>query len=1028
MNIAALAIRRWQLTSVLFLLLALLGISAFLAIPRSVDPHFPIPVFTIRAVLPGADPQTMEETVSKPIEEVLQGLQDITRIESDNRDGSANIAAEFDWSGDADQYFNDVTREVGAIRDQLPAGLALFEFRRFRTTNAAALQLALVSESASWRRMEKYSEDITDSFNRYPDVRETETQGLPQPEVTVAIDGQRLAELRVPATAVADSLRLGGVETQGGTIEAAGRRFNVDAGGAYRDLDAIRRLPLRAADGSLLTIGDIAKVGWGAEEQRIITRHNGRRALLISVQQKDGTDVTALRNRLVDDIAAWNDRLPPDMELVVEFDQSRDIIRRMDELGRDFSIALLLVLLTLLPLGLRASAIVMIAIPLSLACGLLAMFVAGYTLNQLAIAGFIVSLGLLVDDSIVVVENIARHLRMGKARAVAAIEAVREITPALLGSTGVLIFAFLPLLFIPGGAGHFVEGFIWAIIYTIAASLLISLSIIPFLASLMLKREEDQHGNRVLRWLTHGIERLYRPLLHRALAAPRRTLAMSLILTFAAFLLVPAIGFSLFPDADVSQFRVTVQAEEGASLEETDALVRRVSNVLATEPAIKVRADNVGALNMQVYYNVGGAKRYASLGEILAVTDGWQGDDSLAMIARLRSKLANIPGARITISRFRNGAPIEAPVALRVTGASIPELKRLAGEIENILRTTPGARDVVNPVATDRVDLDIGLDEQRASLLDIPAGGPRRAIRLALSGEEAGEFRDEEGDDYPVNVRLPLTEGHSSIDALDDIYVPTRTGQPIRLAEISHPMLKSVPSEIARRDLQRSVTITAQTEPGALASRVAEAAVARTDRLKLPPGYQIVVGGEAEAVGKTFGDLGPVVLVALFGIFGILVAEFGRFRDTVVVFGVIPLGTFGGLVALWLSGHSLGFMAAIGFVALIGIEIKNSILLVDFTTQLRARGLPLREAIEKAGEVRFLPVLLTSLTAIGGLTPLALFGGSLYSSLAIVIIGGLVSSTILSRIVVPVMYLLASRRQEADGRKDMPTDGEARPA
>lgn len=464
MNIAAFVIRRWQLTLVLFLLLAMLGVSAFLAIPRSVDPHFPIPVYTIRAVLPGADPQTMEETVSKPIEEVLQGLEDVSRIESDSRDGSAVIVAEFDWSGDADQYFNDVTREVSAIRDQLPSGIALFEFRRFRTTNAAVLQLALVSEEASWRRMEKYSDDITDSFSRYADVRETEIQGLPQPEVTVAIDSRRLAELRVPATAVADALRLGGVETQGGAVEAAGRRFNVDAGGAYRNLDSIRRLPLRAADGSLLTVGDIAKVGWGAEEQRIRTRHNGERALLISVQQKDGEDVTDLRDRLVRDVDDWNERLPPDMRLVVQFDQSRDVNQRMSELGRDFSIAVLLVLVTLLPLGLRASGIVMVSIPLSIASGLLALYLAGFTLNQLTIAGFIVSLGLLVDDSIVVVENIARHLRMGKARAVAAIEAVREITPALLGSTGVLIFAFFPLLFIPGGAGNFVRGFMWAII------------------------------------------------------------------------------------------------------------------------------------------------------------------------------------------------------------------------------------------------------------------------------------------------------------------------------------------------------------------------------------------------------------------------------------------------------------------------------------------------------------------------------------------------------------------------------------
>lgn len=1013
MNITSFVIRRWQLTLVLFLLLAALGVSAFQAIPRSVDPHFPIPVTTIRVVLPGADAQTMEETVSKPIEEALQGLPDIDRIESTNRDGSATIVAGFEWGGDADQYFNDVTREVGAMRDQLPAGLTLFEFRRARTTNSAILQLALVSKGASWRRLEKYAEDITDGFSRYPGIRETRISGLPQPEVTVAINAARLAELRVPVTLVADALRQGGVETTGGAVEAGGRRFNVDAGGAYDDLDRIRALPLRSNDGAVLRLGDVAAIGWSAEEQRIITRHNGARAIFITAQQKDGEDVTRLRDQLMTDISSWNKRLPADMKLVVEFDQSRDVVKRMSDLGRDFTIAVLLVIVTLLPLGLRASGIVMISIPLSIACGLLGMYWAGFSLNQLTIAGFILSLGLLVDDSIVVVENIERHLRMGKPRITAAVEAVQEITPALLGSTGVLIFAFIPILFIPGGGGQFTRGFMWAIIFTISASLLISLTIIPFLASRILKRNPDGEGNTLLRWLMHHIERLYRPALHAALAAPRRTLTAAMALTLAAFLLVPSIGFSLFPDADVSHFRIAVQAEEGSSLATTDGVVQQVVAVLTTEPDIKIRAENIGAANPQVFYNIFDNTRYSSYAEVLAVMDEWRGAASAAMVERLRDKLDAIPGARISLTRFRNGAPVEAPVALRIEGPELGELKRLAGEVERILNAVPGARDVSNPVATDRLDLDLKLDDARAALLNIPAGLPRRAIRLAVNGEPAGVFRDEEGDDYPIVVRLPFENGRRSVDALEDIYVASRSGQPIRLAEISEPELKSVPPVISRRGLERSVTVTAQAGPGALASRITEAAIARIDRLALPEGYRVEIGGEAEAASDTFNDFGPVILVALFGIFAILVAEFGRFRETIVVFGVIPLGTFGGLVALWLSGQSLSFMAIIGFVALIGIEIKNSILLVDFTTQLRASGMGLRDAIEKAGEVRFLPVLLTSVTAVGGLLPLALFGGALYSSLAIVIIGGLISSTVLSRIVVPVMYLLASRGAEA---------------
>ena len=331
--------------------------------------------------------------------------------------------------------------------------------------------------------------------------------------------------------------------------------------------------------------------------------------------------------------------------------------------------------------------------------------------------------------------------------------------------------------------------------------------------------------------------------------------------------------------------------------------------------------------------------------------------------------------------------------------------------MEQALRDTPGTRDVNNPVAFDRVDLDVRVDDARAALLDIPAGAPRRAIRLALTGERAGTFRDVEGDSYPVVVRLPLA-GTQPISALESVYVSNRSGQLVQLAEITSPTLESTPSAIYRYNLERNVSITAQISDGAVVSKVNLDGQKKMDAIALKPGYAIEVGGEAEKINDTFAGFGPIVLVAMFSIFAILVAEFGRFKEALVVAGVIPLGTFGGLIALLITGNNLSFLAVIGFIALIGIEIKNSILLVDFTSQLRDRGMGLREAIEQAGEVRFLPVLLTSITAIGGLMPLALFGGSLYGPLAIVLIGGLISSTLLSRIVTPAMYLLVVRGDE----------------
>ena len=1013
--LARFVISRWQLSLVLFILLVVLGISALVNIPKAVDAHFPIPAVKIIAIQPGADAQEMEETVAKPIEEVLQGLDDIVEVQSTSTDGGTVINVEFsEWSGDVDGYFDDVVREVSAIRDQLPAELQKLEYRKIRTTEAAVMQVALISETASWRRMEKYADDMVEVFTRNPGVRESRVFGLPQPEVSVAVNSDRLSELGVPASTIADAVRQGGADLPGGAVQSGERRLNVEAGGAFRNLDAIRQLPLRASDGSLLTVEDVAVVGWGAEEQIYRTRHNGKRAVFLTVTQKDGVDVTRLKNQLDVELKHQRSILPPDIKLVMQFDQSRDVKRRMNELTRDFTIAIALVIFTLLPLGLRSSGIVMISIPLSLASGLLVLYAMGYNLSQLSIAGFIVSLGLLVDDSIVVTENIARHLRMGKTRTQAAIEGSFEIRAAVIGSTAVLVLAFVPLLFLPGGAGSYTRSFFVAIIATVIASLVISLSVIPFLASRMLRRDEDPEGNRALRWVNDKIYRFYRPFLHVALGAPVKTVSLAMVLCLSAFALVPALGFSLFPFADAPYFRVSVEAEQGSSLDRTDQIVAEVTKVLETEPSIVVRAENIGNGNPQVFYNVGPRAERTNYGEVLAVMDEWDTRDGPEMIERLRKQLDQIAGARVKIELFQNGTPVEAPIVIRVAGPELEKLKELSGKVADVLRETPGARDIVNPVDMDKIDLDIGLDEQKAALLNIASGEPRRAIRLAISGEQAASFRDQEGDNYPVVVRYPF-ENNLPISVLDKVYVATRTGDSVPLSQITNPKLTNVTPQIQRYQLQRTVLVTAQVDFGEIPSTINSRAVEKLEQMDFPEGYKWSVGGESEAIGETFGDFGPLIVTAIMLILAILVAEFQRFRETIVVAGVIPLGTFGGILALFITGNSLSVMAIIGFIALIGIEIKNSILLVDFTTQLREQGMGLRESIEKAGEVRFLPVLLTSITAIGGLTPLAFWGGALYGPLAVIIIGGLISSTLLSRVVTPAMYLLvAMRDQDSD--------------
>jgi len=1007
-NLIDFAVRRWQITLVLFALLTAIGVSAFIGIPRSVDPHFTGPNVLVVVTQPGADPTDMEQTVSKPIEDVLQGLDDLKFVSSTSTDSTAIIAAEFTWESDPDKHYDEVVREVNAIRSQLPSSVTRVEFKKFRTTEAAVLQFALVSDTASFRRLEKIGKDLRERLNQVSGVRQTRVWGIPVPELRVAVDPGRLAQLGLPVSAVTDALRNGGADLPPGAVQSGDARYNVEAGGAFRSVAEVAALPVRADAGRVIRVRDIATVGWGYEEQSYITRYNGKRAIFVTLTQKDNLNVLDVQRSALATAQAFRAQLPPDVQLETGFDQSRDISTKLAVLTRDFGIALALVLLTLLPLGLRASFVVMVAVPLSLAIGCAVLAFSGFTLNQLSISGFIIALGLLVDDSIVVVENIARRLRGGEDRETAAINGTRQIAVAVLGCTAVLLLAFLPLAFLPEGSGKFIRSLPVAVFGTVAGSLLVSLTIVPFLASRILPRTEAEHGNRALQAIQAGIRRFYAPALHWSLTHPRRALAAAMLLCVASFALVPLIGTSLFPAAETPYFLVDVRAPEGAALNQTDRAVRFVERELRREPQVRTIMSNVGRTNPKIYYNQRDLDQRTSIGGVLAVMDRWDSATSPAMVERLRQRFATSPDAQISLKVFQNGPPIDAAIVAKLRGPDLGVLKTLSTQVEATIRAVPGTRDIINPIAVDRPRLDLGIDADKAALLGIAPGVVRRTVRLALVGEPAGRFRDAEGDSYNVVVRLPLAETHP-VSVLRQIYVPSTNGGAVPLAQIATPRLGSAPPRIEREYQSRQVAISSEVAPGYLTAKVNKAVFEALGRLELPPGYRFVVGGEAEQAARSFGGLGPIIALAMFGILGVLVVEFGRFREVAVVAGVIPLGIFGGIVALFLTGNSISFTAVIGFVALIGIEIKNSILLVDFTTQLRAGGMALKEAIEQAGEVRFLPVLLTSVTAIGGLLPLALSGSALYGPLAWVIIGGLVSSTLLSRVVTPVMYLLIIR-------------------
>ena len=1018
MQLLEFPIRRYQFTLVVFLCLAAIGWFSFSNIPREEDPFFKTAAYSIPIIYPGADPVEIERLVVKPIEDRIAALDDVFKLETTVVDGVGVIFIQFGVNSDPDKKYDEVTREVGVVRDSLAAGgssVVNITVRKWSPAYVNIVQFALVSEEAPYSELEDTARDLADALKAVPGVRTAETWAYPKREMRVALNLARMAELKITPTQVMNALQSENAAIPAGFIDLGARSFSLKASDSYNAEDDVRNTVVASRNGQITRVADVAEVRWDHAPLSYVGRYNGKRAIFVTAQQQDNQNILKTNERIAAAVEAFrSNNLPARIQLEWGFRQADNVAHRLNSLYRDFGIAIGLVMVTLLPLGLRAAGIVMIAVPLSLAFGLMVLYFAGYSLNQISIAGFVVALGLLVDDSIVVVENIARHLREGHSRTQAALLATRQIFEAILGCTATLVFAFLPLLMLPGDAGKFIRVLPTAIVATVLGSLIVALFVIPFLASRLLKQEGHSEGSPLLQKVMAVIHRYYRPALHVSLANPKTTawvtIGGSLLLSA---LVVPILGSSLFPKADTPRFLVNISTPNGSSFAETRKALDFVEAKLNQIPEVRNYFSNLGHGNPQIYYNHIPTEDAANYAEIYVQLHDYDARTTPLRLDELREQLDVYPNARITVKEFTNGIPISAPVSVRVLGPDLEVLQKLSHQVEALVKETPGARDVKNSMRVTRTNLRLHVDSAKANLLGVPTVEFDRAVRLAVSGISAGKFRDAEGEQYDIMLRAPVGE-RATLDTLQQTRVATVTGQSLPLSQLATLQFESAPILIQRFSRERAVVIDASAERGQNVGKLTAAVVQKLDEFSWPAGYRYTLGGEAASSAESFSGIGTAIIVAIFGIFAILVLEFGSFKSTLIVLTVVPLGVLGGLLMLLATGNDISFTASIGFIGLIGIEIKNSILLVDFTNQLRREGVSLDEAIERAGEVRFLPILLTSATAIGGLLPLALENTGIYSPLAWVIIGGLITSTLLARLVTPVMYKLLAPAVETD--------------
>jgi len=1004
MNLPKFAMQNYQFSSMVVIILVLLGVVSFITMPRSEDPQISPAGTSVFVVYPGANPADVEKLIIKPIEEVLNELEDIKELKSNARNGYRKVDIEFLTGSDGDEKYSDVIQKVNSIRDQLPSEILNVNMMRWSISDVKILQFALISQNTPYRELEKEAEALQDQLKKVTGTKKVEIWGFPEQEVRVTLDFERMSQLNIALSHVVGALQISNLNIPGGKIDLGGRDFSINTSGNYASLDEIKNTIINIGNDQPVYIKDIADVKYSYEDPTYIARFNKERAVFVTVSQKGGTNIFSITDQLKEKVDEFSSLLPGSIKLAKVFDQSVSVSNRLEGFFFNLFQGLMLVgIIVILAVGFRASLIVMIVIPISILIGIGLLDLSGYGLQQMSIAGLVISLGLLVDNAIVVTENIARFMNLGYSRLDAAIKGTTQIALAVTSSTVTTVLAFVPMMLMADVTGDFIRSMPITVSFTLVASLWISLTITPYLSKNFFNDASLKHESRLRKWLKRLIESKYRKRLSYALEHPKTIIFSAIVIFILSLGLFPFIGISFFPKAEKAQFIINVNLPEGSSIDNTDKAARYVESVLSGKEEVVHFATNLGHGNPRIYYNVLTKRNAANHAQFLVELKEFEYHNFNRFLEELRSEFDGFPGAQIEVKDFIQGPPVEAPIAIKVLGDNIDKLKELSYIVENDFKSVDGTLNVNNPLGTTKADLHVNINRAKAAMYGVQIAEIDKAVRASIAGLNVTKYRDEDGKEYNIIIRGE-TISDNKIEKFDKIYLTSVKGAQIPLKQLANIEFKSSPLAISHYDLSRTVTITSDVKENYSVNEVTNNIIEKLDGYNWPKGYSFYVGGELESQQESFGGMAKALIIAIVGIFGVLVLQFRSYTQPLIVFSAIPLAIIGSIVALLITGYSFSFTAFVGLTSLVGIVVNNSIILVDYSNQLRNEGKELIEAIKEAAEVRFIPIILTTATTIGGLLPLTLAGGTMWAPMGWSIIGGLIASTFLTLIVVPVLY------------------------
>ena len=1014
MKLTQVSIQRPAFITMVFTALAALGLFAYSQMGVDLLPKMDWPMVSVVTIYPGAGPKEVETTVSKPIEEALSSLNGLKHLRSFSNENVSVILAEFSFTTDVETATNEVQRKVDGVRADLPKEIYTPTVTKSDINDFPIVRIAM-SGGADPRALYQFADEhVAQRLEQIPGVSSVEIVGGQQREIRIEVDNDRLREYNLSVLQVSQALQRENLDFPTGKIKSPVSQHIVRVDGKFTAPEAMNNIVLAANGDSKIYLRDVARVLDTYNEDVTYTRLNGAPSVGLLLQRQSGANSVQVAAVVRDELA----KIEKEQNGRIHFEIAQDItqftLHSVNEVKRDLGLAVLMVAIVLFVFlhSFRNSFIVLLSIPTSLITTFIMMQAFGFTINLVSLMALALVIGILVDDSIVVLENIHRHLEKGEEPKTAALKGRAEIGFAAIAITLVDVVVFLPIALIGGIVGKIFKEFGLTIVVSTLLSLFVSFTLTPMLAS-----KWSRAGSTTLRWrwlhaliekfeaFQEGLNARYHRWLAWGLDHRKTVVFTSFALLLLSFALVPFgfIGTEFMSEADRGEFAVNLEMPIGTALDITDDATRRVENILTAMPEVTRYLATVGKSQSEW----SSAKRPNVAQISVTLQNKRERERSTAEVMNdIARQAANIPGLLVRMSPISMfGAAQEAPLQIEVKG---PDLETLAGVAEKVTAITAqvaGTRDVKSSWEEGQPEIKISVDRDRAAQFGLTLGEIGVAMRTALEGDIATKFKDG-NTEYDTRVVLAKANRSNPAD-VEKVTLVNYRGERVFLSQVADVYYGKGPTMIGRKDRERLITVASNLDGTVPLGQISADIQQRAASLELPPGVTISYAGDVQNMQDMFRDMMIAITFAALFVYMIMVALFESYAHPFTIMFSIPVALVGGLGALALTGQTLNMFSMIGVLLAMGLVTKNAILLVDRTNEQRAKGLSVREALLEAGPTRLRPIIMTTLTMVLGMAPLALAlgaGSEIRQSMAIVVIGALVSSTVLTLILVPVIY------------------------